>query len=479
MSPIAQFAIANLKEAGLEDVLYIPGQQAYDTRESSYWSLTPRLGPWAIVQPRNTEEVSKAVRALVKTDGCKFAVRSGGHMSWNGAGNNIEEGVTIDLGLMAKTTYNAETKLASLQPGGRWTNVYADVEKHGVMVAGGREGLVGVGGLLTGGGLTFFTCRDGWGCDQVVNCEVVLADGSIVEANDTTNPDLFRVLKGGHNNFGIVTRFDMRTFEAKNIWDGNIVHSKAATNKVIEAYVDFQTNLENNPDSHVLAMWVYMPKAPEHFINMVLTNLDGVENSKSFQKFLAVPGQQNVKSKTIASKVAEFLVPSGKFDSWLTLTFKLDGRVLQKAAAVFEALMVELQQSIPDSNFSISMVFQPLLSSWTQHSAAKGGNMLGLERIPGNCVVLVTAVEVETFELSTKVSTPALKAMFNEIEAYATSLEKNVDFLYLNYCGDSQDPLPTYGEESLKKMREASAKYDPNGVFQERVPGGFKISKVK
>lgn len=75
MSSIAQSAVANLKEAGLEDVLYIPGQQAYDTREGSYWSLTPRLGPWAIVQPRNTEEVSKAVKALVKTDGCKFAVR--------------------------------------------------------------------------------------------------------------------------------------------------------------------------------------------------------------------------------------------------------------------------------------------------------------------------------------------------------------------------------------------------------------------
>lgn len=104
----------------------------------------------------------------------------------------------------------------------------------------------------------------------------------------------------------------MRTFEAKNIWDGNIVHSKAVTNEVIEAYVDFQTNLENNPDSHVLAMWVYVPQAPEHFINMVLTNLDGVENAKSFQKFLAVPGQQNIKSKTIASKVAEFLVPSGR-----------------------------------------------------------------------------------------------------------------------------------------------------------------------
>lgn len=36
----------------------------------------------------------------------------------------------------------------------------------GVLVAGGREGLVGVGGLLTGGGITFYTCRYGLGCGE-------------------------------------------------------------------------------------------------------------------------------------------------------------------------------------------------------------------------------------------------------------------------------------------------------------------------
>ncbi len=75
MTTIAQSAIANLKEAGLGDVLHVPGQQTYQAREDSYWSLTPRLGPWAIVQPRTAEEVSQAVKALVKTDGCKFAIR--------------------------------------------------------------------------------------------------------------------------------------------------------------------------------------------------------------------------------------------------------------------------------------------------------------------------------------------------------------------------------------------------------------------
>lgn len=49
-------------------------------------------------------------------------------MAWAGA-NNIEAGVTIDLGLMTTTTYNPDTKVASLQPGGTWAQVYSELEK--------------------------------------------------------------------------------------------------------------------------------------------------------------------------------------------------------------------------------------------------------------------------------------------------------------------------------------------------------------
>lgn len=55
---------------------------------------------------------------------------------------------------------------------------------------------------------------------------------------------------------------------------------------------------------------------------------------------------------------------------------------------------------------------------------------------------------------------------------------RNVEFRYLNYSDISQDPLSTYGEENVKKMREVAIRYDPKGVFQNRVSGGFKIPKV-
>ncbi len=75
MTSTVDAAIANLKAAGLGDVLHLPDTPTYNERTSSYWSLTAQLRPWAIVQPRNTEEVSKALTALVNTPDCKFAVR--------------------------------------------------------------------------------------------------------------------------------------------------------------------------------------------------------------------------------------------------------------------------------------------------------------------------------------------------------------------------------------------------------------------
>ncbi|KAK7757618.1 hypothetical protein SLS62_000633 [Diatrype stigma] len=84
----------------------------------------------------------------------------------------------------------------------------------------------------------------------------------------------------------------------------------------------------------------------------------------------------------------------------------------------------------------------------------------------------------ETPQLAQK-ALPIYKRAVEDIETYAKSVDGNVDFRYLNYCNSAQNPLATYGEESIRMMREAAAKYDPSGVFQTRVPGGFKLPKSK
>jgi hypothetical protein len=70
-----EIVLANLYAAGLNDILYLPSSDVYSARVESYWSLAAQLKPWAIVQPRNAEEVSKAVKAIVATPDVKFAIR--------------------------------------------------------------------------------------------------------------------------------------------------------------------------------------------------------------------------------------------------------------------------------------------------------------------------------------------------------------------------------------------------------------------
>jgi FAD/FMN-containing dehydrogenase len=80
---------------------------------------------------------------------------------------------------MNKTTYVKNTKVAQIQAGSIWRDVYGALEPYGATAAGGRTSTVGVAGFLTGGGNTFYTARRGFGCDQVVNFEVVLGDGYV------------------------------------------------------------------------------------------------------------------------------------------------------------------------------------------------------------------------------------------------------------------------------------------------------------
>lgn len=66
-----------------------------------------------------------------------------------------------------------------------------------------------------------------------------------------------------------------------------------------------------------------------------------------------------------------------------------------------------------------------------------------------------------------------------EIKAKMISTGTDNPYIYLNYAGESQDPLGGYGEANIKKLAALSKKYDPNGVFQVLVPGGYKIGKAK
>ncbi len=148
--------------------------------------------------------------------------------------NGIDDGVLISMsGLNQKKMIN-NNEIVQLGPGQTWNDVYQYTSPFNKGVAGGRFSPVGVGGLLLGGGLPYFASQTGWSANTVKTYQVVLADGSVVEASQQDNSDLWWALKGGSNNFGIVTRYDMQTLPVTKLYGGSTVYN--ATN--FQAFLD-------------------------------------------------------------------------------------------------------------------------------------------------------------------------------------------------------------------------------------------------
>ena len=153
---------------------------------------------------------------------------------------STDDGVFISMSGLNSKVMTQGNKVAQIGSGQTWLDVYTWASSYGVGVAGGRYGQVGVGGLLTGGGINYFGNRVGWSMNTLVGCEVVLGDGRILEVSSSSHPDLFWALKGGNNNFGIITRFDMSTIPITSAFAGGIVWGSGALpafTSALEAFV--------------------------------------------------------------------------------------------------------------------------------------------------------------------------------------------------------------------------------------------------
>jgi FAD/FMN-containing dehydrogenase len=140
---------------------------------------------------------------------------------------------------------SADKKTLSVGPGYRFSDVYPYLQQYGLTVGGARLGPVGVPGILLAGGINSYGNQFGFSADQVKRYEVVLANGEIVEATEKKNADLFWALKGGSSNFGVVTRFDMKTIPSKKVWAG--IYTVAQ--QYLPQFLEVQSSLPLSPHS--------------------------------------------------------------------------------------------------------------------------------------------------------------------------------------------------------------------------------------
>lgn len=179
-------------------------------------------------------------------------------------------------------------------------------------MAGGREGNVGVGGLLLGGGNTFFTARKGFACDNVVGYEVVLADGRVVQATAEENEDLFRVLKGGGNNFGVVTSFTMETVVCGHVWGGMTFFGRDQITAAIEGVKEFTDRVEEDVHNNLVCIFTYMPDFKEVVVATLYANVKGVEKPRAYEKWFGMKEMMSMVKMTSVKEMAfEHNIPAG------------------------------------------------------------------------------------------------------------------------------------------------------------------------
>lgn len=152
-------------------------------------------------------------------------------------------------------------------------------------------------------------------------------------------------------------------------------------------------------------------------------------------------------------------------------------RLVTKALDLHRQFVDDWKAQSPDGDFICHGILQAIPTIFSEHSVEKGGNMLGLDRETDNAIMFQVQLMVNGVEQE-QLGRERMVAFREAVKQYSIDLGGGVDWEYLNYADFTQDPLSTYGEKNIDHIREVATKFDPTGVFQTRMPGGFKISKV-
>lgn len=310
---------------------------------------------------------------------------------------STKPGVMLSLSRLNARDLRDGSSIASIGPGQVWRDVYHWLAKYGLAVNGGRYPTVGVGGLLVGGGISYFSSKHGWSCDTVVAYEVVLADGSIVEATAAgAHADLFWALRGGHNNFGIVTRFDLKTFPMTsayyvgNVWDGKNASAQAQFFSALDAYL-LPGGGVDDPNVATSAIVSVAPGSGASQLISIRFAPGTDENPKAFENFTAVDAP--VIQATGGHVVPDWTEVLGSLEQtgirgsrrlFWSVSFKPDPRAVRIANDTVVGMAITELAEVAGA--VVALTYQPISKDWLLASQRSGGNVLDLDPSSGTFV---------------------------------------------------------------------------------------------
>jgi FAD/FMN-containing dehydrogenase len=218
-----------------------PADAGYDSARV-IWNAGAQKRPGLIVRCSGVADVAASVKFAREND-LLLAIRGGGH---NVGGRALcDGGLVIDLSRMNAVHVDPAAKTVRVQGGARLGDIDHETHLFGLAVPTGIISRTGIGGLTLGGGLGWLIRKYGMTIDNVLSFQVVTANGEVVTASASQNPDLFWALRGGGGNFGVVTSFEFRAHPVHTVLGGLLVHPRPAASGLLRFFRDF---MQSAPD---------------------------------------------------------------------------------------------------------------------------------------------------------------------------------------------------------------------------------------
>ncbi|HEX7107065.1 MAG TPA: FAD-binding oxidoreductase [Acidothermaceae bacterium] len=204
----------------------------YDAARAVYNAMIDRR-PAAVVRCVDVADVIAAVRHATD-NGLRLAVRGGSH-SVPGFGT-VDDGVVVDLSALRNVRVDPRTATATVGGGATWGDFNHATYPFGLATTGGIISTTGVAGLTLGGGIGYLARSCGLSCDNLLEADVVTANGELVRANEDENADLFWALRGGGGNFGVVTTLKFRLHQVKDVYGGVMFYEAERSGDVLRFF---------------------------------------------------------------------------------------------------------------------------------------------------------------------------------------------------------------------------------------------------
>ena len=212
-----------------------PNDADYDAARALYNGMIDKR-PRLIARCVDVADVIAAVN-FGRDQGLLVAIRGGGH---NGPGlGSCNDGLVIDLSMMKSVRVDPASRTVRVDAGCTSGDVDHATYPFGLAVPFGIVSTTGVAGLTLGGGTGYLTRKYGLTIDNLLEADVVLANGSFVTASKSQHPDLFWALRGGGGNFGVVTSFLFQAHPVSTVYAGPIFWEATHARAVMRAYRDF------------------------------------------------------------------------------------------------------------------------------------------------------------------------------------------------------------------------------------------------